>query len=236
MLIERNELVGIGVTHSKYGAGEIIESKASFSADFVSYSLLLKIKFSDGSLKYVAGSYLDFGDERARYEATVAEVEECKKEKHQAYLDKREADKKAAAEAKAKAIADEKLAKSIANVEASLKEGYRKPSQNDIMWLAQNMNSIEIRLPDKMDSWFVSKFGNLKRTVVSTATKTSGGNEKQWTVGMKLGIKKSSISDLPASLKRMYRAGYIRCTAFVWDLIANHGFKVGEKQDLSVIY
>jgi hypothetical protein len=93
-------------------------------------------------------------------------------------------------------------------------------------------------LPDYLGSAFEQHFGTeAPKTLVDGRAKTSGGYAKQWSWEFKCTIKKLKETVVPACIQSVttdFSKG-IHNTVFLWDLVSNHGFQFGKKQDIEKI-
>ena len=105
-------------------------------------------------------------------------------------------------------------------------------------WMAKNCGAFACNLPDYLLPYFQTQFGTeYEPRVVDSRKKTANGNSMQWTISMTASIKKKAQGSVPA-----YLTGYlnktgtsIANTSFIWDLVANYGFKFGKEQDVDQI-
>ena len=147
-----------------------------------------------------------------------------------------EADKKAEAKyqaAKAKMIKD---FETLAQAERPLSEV--DEFYYNLGWLAKNCGTFACNLPDYLLPYFQTQFGTeYEPRVVDSRKKTVNGNSMQWSVSMTASIKKKAQDSVPASLKDyLNKTGTsIANTPFIWDLVANYGFKFGKEQDVDQI-
>jgi hypothetical protein len=105
-------------------------------------------------------------------------------------------------------------------------------------WLASHVGSMTAILPDYLGNAFEKHFGTeTPKTLVNSRAKTSGGYAKQWSWEFKCTIKKLNQTTVPACIRNITTdfAKGIHNTSFIWDLVDNHGFQFGRKQDIEKI-
>lgn len=101
-------------------------------------------------------------------------------------------------------------------------------------WMVKHATGIRAAMPDYMEAWFVSQFGDVERYVVNSKKKTSGGFDYQWGLGLKISFDKSVSGPLEKKATRQNKK-VIDSVSFVWDLIENWGFRFGKEQSLEQI-
>lgn len=222
------ELVGTEVT-GRFGTGTITEVHAShsnFGYGFVAdvqfgtekkqlqLNLALKsgtIKMSDTKRDILQG----FTDMYKDIEEAIALDRKLKQEEAQKKREEEEAERKYR----------EKIKASLEKVEASIHTEVTTTDE-DLLWLKNNSCAIKAALPDYMESWFVHTFGDVKRRVVDSKKKTSGGFAYQWSLGLSMKVKHPEAA--PVGLQKYISdQGTIRNTPFLSTLYFDHGFTIG---------
>lgn len=100
-------------------------------------------------------------------------------------------------------------------------------------WLSTHVTSVSAVLPDYLESAFVKNFGEeATRRVTDSSRRTSGGYAMQWTWAFKMHLKNPET--IPMTLNGMINdtGKIIANTSFIWDLVADYGFKFGKEQDV----
>ena len=103
-------------------------------------------------------------------------------------------------------------------------------------WLAKHVGSVSASMPDYLDKPFVKQFGkDAVHTVIDSMKLTSGGNAMKWNFAFQAAMSKKA--DIPIMFAPYLNptGKAITNTAFLWDLVANRGFKFGKKQDVEAI-
>lgn len=103
-------------------------------------------------------------------------------------------------------------------------------------WLAKHGKNLVAAMPDIIEPWFVSQFGDIKRTVVDSKKRTVNGFPMQWALSFALAVDDDTT--MPAELFKYKSAqkNKIANTEFLYTLLADYGFKTGVKtQDLEAI-
>lgn len=101
-------------------------------------------------------------------------------------------------------------------------------------WMAKHITSIKPAMPDYMEPWFVSIFGDVNRTVVDSRKKTVNGFPMQWGLSCRISFNQNVVGPLEARATSKNKKA-IDNVAFVWDLIDNYGFNFGKEQNLDKI-
>ena len=102
-------------------------------------------------------------------------------------------------------------------------------------WMAKHLKCIKPTMPDYMEPWFITNFGDVEeRYVVDSKKKTSGGFAYQWSLGFKMTFDEEVSGPLAQKATSKNKKS-IDNVAFVWDLIDNYGFKFGKIQDIDKI-
>ena len=197
----------------------------------------LSVALSSGGLKFVDESMVELWDEfmseqykmKAEYDKAV-EDEQCRQ---------KEEAKKAEQLKKAEANYERLREKSLKDFEEMTHAARTAISESAefyyaLGWLASHVGSLTAVLPDYLGPAFEKHFGaDAPKTLVDSRAKTSGGYAKQWSWEFKCTIKKLKDTVVPANIQTVttdFSKG-IHNTAFLWDLVANYGFKFGKKQD-----
>lgn len=228
------------VIHKINGAGYITYMKAADT------DVYLTIDFSEASKQYSLCFLIEHGhltldktvheilqEIYAVYVASLAvrdlELRLEAKAKREAAILAQEALKKEAAE-KARR---EKAIKRIQNTKPEAILSEPKTYYEALGWMAGNIKSIRATVPSDLESWFVKNFGIAEHTVVDSNKKTSNGNPMKWSISFKATFKNevpTFIADKTGVSKKS-----IDSVAYVWDLIENHGFCFGTKQNIDNI-
>lgn len=105
-------------------------------------------------------------------------------------------------------------------------------------WLASHVKSLFAAMPDYLEPYFISQFGEdaAHRTVDSTK-RTVNGFPMQWALSFTASLSNKDIEQLPANLNGyLSRTGKgLANTRFLWDLVENYGFCFGKKQNKAEI-
>lgn len=97
-------------------------------------------------------------------------------------------------------------------------------------WLASHAKTLTAAMPDVIESWFVSQFGDVKRTVVDSKKRTINGFPMQWAFSLKLAVKNMEM--LPAYFDQ-YKSKdgkFLSNTEFLYTLATDYGFEFGVKE------
>lgn len=155
--------------------------------------------------------------------------------KHEEY---RQAKELARQEAKRKAT----IEKNIHEFEVLARQDRTKCATGEFYyalgWLAKNVGTISVSLPDYLLPYFENHFGTeAKPTVIDSNKRTVNGHPMQWTFSMKASLRKNSLLTIPAFLKQYLSStgNSLTYTEFIWDIVENYGFKFGKTQDLEKI-
>lgn len=103
-------------------------------------------------------------------------------------------------------------------------------------WLAKHIGNVSASMPDYLDKLFTKQFGNdAVHTVIDSMKLTSGGHAMKWNFAFKATMAKKA--DIPIMFTPYLNptGKAITNTVFLWDLVANHGFRFGKKQDVEAI-
>lgn len=237
------------VKHKAYGTGQLVYVTAPSNGN----SLYANIDFESGSSKVFAlKALLDFNllempddlkpilteaqsiffttyetAEQKKREAARLAYEQAKKEAE----DKKQEEKYQAS--KAKMIKEfETLANTERPMSATAEFYY------SLGWIARNCGTFACALPDYLLPYFQKQFGiDYEPRTVDSKKRTVNGHAMQWTISMTASIKKKSLDKIPAFLMQyLNKTGTsIANTSFIWDLVANYGFKFGKTQDIDQI-
>lgn len=252
-----NQLLNTKVEHKKYGAGNIIETKVSHNEGaglygvMAEYGLTVVVEFEVGTKSFDLKTIYNNKNVSFEKEDIVVEVlsiittcEDMRLQqlnqiqlKLKADEDKRlEEEKKKREELKNEARKEKALAKLNTAKPESLYSITKEPAtQLELVgWMAKHVKSIKAAMPDYMESWFVSTFGDVLRTVVDSKKRTTGGFPMQWGLSMAINFDKE-VPDLLKSKATSQNKCKIDNLGFVWNLIDNYGFKFGKEQDLDEI-
>ncbi len=164
---------------------------------------------------------------QAKREASRLAYEKAKQE---------EADKKAEAKYQATKAKMIKEFETLANTERPLSEV--DEFYYSLGWIAKNCGAFACNLPDYLLPYFQTQFGTTyEPRVVDSRKRTVNGNSMQWSISMTANIKKKAQDSIPAYLSDYLNTSKtsIANTSFIWDLVANYGFKFGKTQDIDQI-
>ena len=186
------------------------------------------LKFVDTSLDNV---WDDFVVEQYKLKA------EYNKAVDEARCREKEAAKKAEQLKKAEANYARLKEKSIKDFEELTQRAKQVITKTDefyyaLGWLAANAKNVSAVLPDYLDAAFVKYFGEeAPHRVVDSTKRSPAGWQQQWSWAFKVSLKNPDA--IPAMLNQYVGATgkEITKTSFVWDLVADYGFKFGKKQD-----
>lgn len=236
------------VKHKTYGEGQLVIATVPSNGN----SLYATIDFESGNKFFALKALLDFNllelsedlktvltEAQSVFFANYETVEaEKRKANRLAYEQaKKEAEEKKQEEkyqaSKAKMI---KEFETLANTERPMST--TAEFYYSLGWIARNCGTFACSLPDYLLPYFQSQFGtDYEPHAVDSKKRTVNGYAMQWTISMTANIKKKSIDKIPAFLTQyLSKSGTsIANTAFIWDLVANYGFKFGKTQDINQI-
>jgi hypothetical protein len=250
----KDYIVGINISNNVYGEGQVV----SYSGTTMD-NLIIDIKFPTCNKRFSLLAIINLSRSATTFtkitdEDTLAclikalEVHTQLLKSYKAYeIQARqleaEAQKKALAEQKAEAryqrqkeLAQQTFDQLVANAGSTWSE--TDDFYYALGWLANHVGAMTAVLPDYLGSAFEKHFGTeAPKTLVDGRAKTSGGYAKQWSWEFKCTIKKLKETVVPPCIQSVttdFSKG-IHNTAFLWDLVANHGFQFGKKQDVDKI-
>lgn len=230
----------LSVSHKINGAGYITAIKATDDSVYVTidflgmskqYSLLFLIEHGHLTLNETTHEILQ--EIYTVYTASLVTRDiELKAEisaKREADRLEQEALKKEAAE-KARR---ERAIKNIQDTKPKAILSEPKTYYETLGWMAGNVKSIKAAVPSDLESWFVKNFGAVEHTVIDSSKKTINGHPMKWSISFKATFK----NEVPALIadKTGVSKKSIDSVAYIWDLIENHGFCFGTKQDVDHI-
>ena len=250
---ELNELINhpISVVHKKYG--ECKTSGFVVSINESNFMILADFAFADETKKLALNILLKNGlvqiDDYDSFEVLknfISSLTDLQTEVHNIQYDRTSA--KHEADRQAKELAKQE-AKRLSHREKSIQEFERMTRVDrgicasgefyyNLGWLAKNVGTISVSLPDYLLPYFENHFGTeAKPTVVDSSKRTVNGHPMQWTFSMKASLHKNSLSTIPEFLKQyLSSAGNsLTYTELIWDIVENYGFKFGKTQDLEKI-
>ena len=103
-------------------------------------------------------------------------------------------------------------------------------------WLAKHIGSISAALPDYLAGSFTKHFGDATNArIVDSKKKTVNGNAMQWTFGFKATVHQVEVMPVTFVQYLSSTGKHIANTAFIWDLVSEHGFQFGKEQDVNKI-
>lgn len=250
---ELNELINkpISVVHKKYGECKV--SGFGVSINESNFMILADFAFVDETKKLALNILLKNGlvqiDDYDSFEVLknfISSLTDLQTEVHNIQHDRISA--KHEADRQAKELAKQE-AKRLSHREKSIQEFERMTRVDrsicasgefyyNLGWLAKNVGTISVSLPDYLLPYFENHFGTeAKPTVVDSSKRTVNGHPMQWTFSMKASLLKNSLSTIPDFLKQyLSSAGNsLTYTELIWDIVENYGFKFGKTQDLEKI-
>ena len=234
------------VNHQRYGIGKILSYRSGGNLA----CLLVDIEFACGMKQFSLAPILD----RITNNAEIAEIwnaarlvhneltdtyNKIENERLQAQL---EAEKKAEEERKAEEKYQARKEKVLKKFDDLVKQDKSKCATGEFYynlgWLAKNVGTISVALPDYLLSAFERHFGtDCNPTVVDSRKRTINGNPMQWAMSMKASIAKKAQETIPALFNDYLNPAHtaLTTTSFIWDLIDNYGFSFGKEQDINKI-
>jgi hypothetical protein len=237
------------VKHKTHGIGQLVYVTVPTNGN----SLYANIDFESGSSKVFAlKTLIDFNllempddikpiltEAQSIFFATYETAEQEKREAQRlAYEQKMQAEETARQEAKYEAS----KAKMIKEFETLAKTERPMSAVGEFYyslgWIANNCGAFACSLPDYLLPYFQSQFGSTYEPhAVDSRKRTVNGYAMQWAISMTASIKKKSLDKIPAFLRQyLSKSGTaIANTSFIWDLVANYGFKFGKTQDIDQI-
>jgi hypothetical protein len=250
---ELNELINnpVSAVHKKYGECKV--SCFIVSINESNFNILADFAFTDETKKLALNILLKNGlvqiDDYDSFEVLknfISSLTDLQAEVHNIQYDRTSA--KQEADRQAKELAKQE-AKRLSHREKSIQEFERMTRVDrgicatgefyyNLGWLAKNVGTISVSLPDYLLPYFENHFGTeAKPTVIDSSKRTVNGHPMQWTFSMKASLHKNSLSTIPALLKQyLSSAGNsLTYTEFIWDIVENYGFKFGKTQDLEKI-
>lgn len=249
--LTENVKLPISAIHTKVGQISIIDIKPSVSDS--NADIILTVELVDKTIKSYAFNVLCQREFLSLAEADLqllnsylnviqnVQVELCAILTEQAKL-KAEAEKKAEEERKAEEKYQKLKEKTIQDFDNLAKQERTKCATGEFYynlgWLAKNVGTISVALPDYLLSAFERHFGtDFAPTVVDSRKKTINGNPMQWAMSMKASIAKKAQETIPALLCDYLNPAHtaLTTTSFIWDLIDNYGFSFGKTQDTEKI-
>lgn len=242
--------VPVAVEHQKFGNGIITAMTVALNE--AGYNILTSIDFADQTKKLALNILMANGlikvaePENEQLRLFIQKLDELlvevKNVHHDRMVAKNEADRKAAEEAKQEAKYQAAKEKAIYDFEVMTRKDKSVSATGEFYynlgWLAKNVGTISAALPDYLLKYFENHFGTeAKPTVVDSRKRTINGNPMQWALSMKASVSKKAIDSIPPFLKQYLNTtnNALTNTTFVWDLVENHGFRFGKKQDVDQI-
>lgn len=182
----------------------------------------------------------------AEYEALYEKHSDLTHEKNQAELAARQAAKVEAAKQEKIRKHTEKVkqmsAKAVKDFGTIVKQMKTYTAEENpefyygLGWLAKHIGIVSASMPDYLDKLFTKQFGkDAVHTVIDSMKLTSGGHAMKWNFAFKATMAKKA--DIPIMFTPYLNptGKAITNTVFLWDLVANRGFKFGKKQDVEAI-
>lgn len=250
---ELNEFINgsISAVHKKYGECKVSGFVVSMNEN--TFNILADFAFADEVKKLALNILLKNGlvqiDDYDSFEVLknfISSLTDLQTEVHNVQYDRTSA--KHEADRQAKELAKQE-AKRLTHREKSIQEFERMTHVDrgicasgefyyNLGWLAKNVGTISVSLPDYLLPYFENHFGTeAKPTVVDSSKRTVNGHPMQWTFSMKASLLKNSLSTIPEFLKQyLSSAGNsLTSTELIWDIVENYGFKFGKTQDIEQI-
>lgn len=235
------------VNHTLYGPGVITTVRATLSEQLDFY---VGIEFASCGLKtfcydfLITKGFISATDEiksfMAEYKQICAEFWEAACAEKAAKFQAARLAAEAEAEAKKRAKKEEEITKRFNNELAKVRSMEKIDQFNNFFvalgWLAKHGKNLVAAMPDIIEPWFVSQFGDIKRTVVDSKKRTVNGFPMQWALSFALAVDDDTT--MPAELFKYKSAqkNKIANTEFLYTLLSDYGFKTGVKtQDLEAI-
>lgn len=111
----------------------------------------------------------------------------------------------------------------------------------ELGYIAKHAKHIYAAMPDYLERWFTSEFGDVERKVVDTSKKTPSGLPPQFALSLKINL--DTNDNIPDSLTKRFstakvsaKARAIADTSYVFTLCSKYGFKFGTEQDIDEIF
>lgn len=108
----------------------------------------------------------------------------------------------------------------------------------DLGYIAKHCKNVYASMPDYLDDWFVSEFGNVERKVIDSSKLTPSGLPSNFTLAIRIDL--NSNENIPASLMKYLNESNkaikpVSNTEFNFTLCKKYGFNFGKKQDINRI-
>ena len=238
--------IGLEVNHQRYGIGKILSYRSGGTLD----CLVVNIEFDIGIKQFSLAPILD----RITDNAEITEIWNSARLVHNELTDtyneletarlqaEREAKIKAEEERKATKKYEARKEKALKEFDDLTKQGKSKCGTGEFYyalgWLAKNVGTIRVALPDYLLNSFERHFGtDCDPYVVDSKKRTTGGYAFQWSIGMSATIPKKAQDSIPAVFFDYLNPNKtaLTNTSFIWDLVDNYGFSFGKEQDLDKI-
>ena len=205
---ELNELINnpISAVHKKYGECKVSGFVVSINES--NFMILADVAFADETKKLALNILLKNGlvqiDDYDSFEVLknfISSLTDLQTEVHNVQYDRTSA--KHEADRQAKELAKQE-AKRLTHREKSIQEFERMTRVDrgicasgefyyNLGWLAKNVGTISVSLPDYLLPYFENHFGTeAKPTVVDSNKRTVNGHPMQWTFSMKASLLKNS--------------------------------------------
>ena len=239
--------VGASVTNKVFGDG-----KVTAAAGNTFDQMILTVEFAEETRRLLASVAIVTTKTMSFVDEELAQLYADMYEKHlELSCLKRKADSHAEAEAKAQAKKQEEIKKAEAKAAAAkaraIKEFDEMVAQPktinvsselyySIGWLAKHVGTLSAAMPDYLEAAFTRHFGaEAPHRTVDSSKRTVSGFPTQWALSFKASLPKAT--EIPATLTQYLSTTgtAIANTSFLWELVDNHGFKFGKKQDIDLI-
>lgn len=131
-------------------------------------------------------------------------------------------------------IAANNKAKKLSNTTFSTYANFYR----DLGYVAKHVKKISAAIPDYLEKWFESEFGDAEKYVADTSKKTPSGIPPQFSIAIK--IELDTNENIPKTLENMLSSETkniksISNTEYGFSLCKEYGFKFGKEQDLEEI-
>lgn len=165
-----------------------------------------------------------------------------------AYQESDKACRQLQAEAEKKAKADKKAEENYQRIKESSIKNFEELTTKTFVhsddeafyyslgWLASHVGNLSAALPDYLADAFTKYFGaETPCRVVDSKKRSPAGWQAQWSWSFRAAFKKTD--DIPSTLTQYLNpaGNAVTNTSFLWNLVANYGFKFGKKQDVEAI-
>lgn len=246
-----NNILNREVDHIKYGKGTIVSCSVNYCAEISAerpYDVMVDIKFGNDTKKFSLSRVLESKSLTMKNDSMlssefvrinneiredIAEKERLKQEElaeqrrlekirlqMQKFEEKKERDLK-----KLRTLTPEKLNKVLGSPDTYYKQ---------LGWIVRHVRRLHAGMPDYMEDWFVSNFGDVDRNVSDSNKKTPGGFISNWALSFTMEFD----SEVPYPLNTKCTGKnkkIISNVRFIWGLLDDHNLKFGRNQDVDEV-